>query len=677
MSASRQRRPTRQDDTPAPPTRARVLLLFLGGVFVLKLLVVLQLRDHPLLQPAVGLDTAAYVELALKVRSGDLALGPGLYFVSPLYIYVLAAGLAVTDSFTGVRVLQILLGTVSVGLIFLTARDWFGERAAWIAAGVTALTGLFTFYESLILQASLDAFLTSAALLSVTRGLVAGQARRRDVWWAIAGLAFALAILNRPNMAFGLAGIAAALLVTRRVGPVALLVAGLLVGTAPVAIRNAVVSKQWSLASSHGGLNFYIGNGEGATGFFHQIPGITPNIKGQAEDARRIAERAVGHPLNDAETSRYFFGLAWTWIREHPGEATTRFARKLGYVFSAHHIALPHSYPFYAYDVPTMLRFYAIGPWLLIPLGLVGLVFFAPPPARRREYLVWASFVPGYAVGVAAFFVAERYRLPILVPLCIGSGAAIDGAVRALRARRTAALVLPAMAFVVVFAAANWRHALHDGRWEEGLRLAEHLVTIGRYDEAEQWVETLETTAPRAGVAHYGVGVQLVAARQGARAIPHLRRAFDAGIAQSGYGLAAALEQSGDLPAAARVIHGIRLSDRDDVEVWLKVGRLAMQVKAPGEAERFFRQAVAMRPNQASARLQFGLDLLILGRCDEAIRELSEATRLDPNDPDALAHLAYCELKVGNLADARAHAAAALALDQAHTLARQLSGALR
>ena len=83
-----------------------------------------------------------------------------------------------------------------------------------------------------------------------------------------------------------------------------------------------------------------------------------------------------------------------------------------------------------------MLRFYAIGPWLLIPLGLVGLVFFAPPPPRRRDFLIWAAFVPGYAVGVAAFFVAERYRLPLLVPLCVGAGAAIDSGLRAYASRR-------------------------------------------------------------------------------------------------------------------------------------------------------------------------------------------------------------------------------------------------
>ena len=203
----------------------------------------LQLRDHPLLQPDVGLDTAAYAELARRVVAGDLGLGPGLYFISPLYIYFLAASLAVTDSFTAVRVLQVLLGTASVGFVFLTARDWFGERAAWVAAGVATFTGLFTFYESLVLQASLDGVLTSAALLSVTRGLIT----EKKGWWTAAGVVFGLAVLNRPNMAFGFAGIAAALLLTRRVHALALIVAGLAIGVAPVAIRNVVVSQQWSI----------------------------------------------------------------------------------------------------------------------------------------------------------------------------------------------------------------------------------------------------------------------------------------------------------------------------------------------------------------------------------------------------------------------------------------------
>lgn len=90
----------------APATIIARLLGFLAAVFLVKFIVVLQLHDHPLLQPDAGLDTSAYVALAGRVRAGDLLLGPGLYFVSPLYIYFLAASLAIDDSFSAVRVLH-------------------------------------------------------------------------------------------------------------------------------------------------------------------------------------------------------------------------------------------------------------------------------------------------------------------------------------------------------------------------------------------------------------------------------------------------------------------------------------------------------------------------------------------------------------------------------------------
>jgi Flp pilus assembly protein TadD/4-amino-4-deoxy-L-arabinose transferase-like glycosyltransferase len=681
----------------------------LAGAFLLKLIVVLQLKDHPLVQPEVGLDTSAYAVLAQRVLAGDLGLGPGLYFMSPLYIYFLAGGLAGTGSYTAVRVLQILLGTVSIGLIFQTAREWFGDRAAWIAAVLAAFTGLVTFYETLILQAALDAFLTAAALFALTRGL------RKPSWgWLLtAGLVFGIATLNRPNMLLAAAGVAVVMVLVRRaIAPALVLIAGLAIGMAPVAVRNVIVAHQWSFVSSHGGLNLYIGNGPEATGFYHQIPGITPNIAGQATDAQRVAEKALGRKLTEGETSDYFVGLAMDWVRGHPGAALALFAKKFGYVFNAQHIALPYSYPFYAYDARTMLRFYVIGPWLLLPLGLVGLVA-AAPAGSRKEYLVWASFVPAYAAAVAVFFVAERYRLPVLIPLTITAGAAIDLFWREVASKRWKALAVPAVALVAIFALANWRHGLHDGRWEEGLRMAQRLVILGRYDEADQWAERLEVQAPRPGMAHGGVGMQFLVSGQPERALVHfkaakaldpnqpsvdyalgqgflqtgraaeavapLRRAFEAHVEPwgSGYDLADALKAAGDEAGAVDVIRRIPIGNQDNAELWLRIGRLAVSLHAPEAAEPFFRHGAELAPDQAGARLQYGVNLVVLGRFSDGLRELAEAARLDPRDADALAQLAYCEAKLGRMADARMHVAAALALVPDHPLAQQLAAALR
>ena len=648
----------------------------LAVVFALKLAVLLQLHQHPLLHPEAGLDTSAYAQLAQQVLAGNAGLGPGLYFVSPLYIYFLAAALALFDSFTAVRVVQIALGTATVAFIFMTAREWAGRRAAWFAAATAALTGLFTFYEILILQSSIDAFLTAAALLALTFGLRG----RGGAWLAAAGAMFGIAVLNRPNMLLAAVAIALLLLVTRRARPAIVLSAGILAGLAPVAVRNAAIAGEFSLVSSHGGLNFYIGNHDIATGFYRNIPGISPTIGGQQHDARRVAEAASGRPLSDGEVSGYFYGLAWKWMREHPADAIALFGRKLAYVFSATHVALPHSYPFYARDEGTLLRLLFVGPWLLIPLGVAGLVVAAPRHGRL-DYLTWAAFVPAYAVSVAVFFIAERYRLPLLVPLCVGAGAALD---------RIVASNLRTIVFAVAIAVpVNWPLKLNDGRWEEGLRTAQRLIILGRYDEADEYVRRFEPLGPHPGATHFGAGAQLLVQNQPQRALPHLERAralsrgrpeIEAAIEQAalkgGVESAAALIDVGNHAAALDILRKLPPPDGDH-ESWLRIGRLAARAKAPDLADAYFRKAVELRPDAASARQQYGLNLLVLKRFDEAARELTEAVRLDPRNADSLAHLAYCELQTGRAAQARAHVAAALAIDPNHPLANQLRTVLR
>jgi 4-amino-4-deoxy-L-arabinose transferase-like glycosyltransferase len=625
--------------------------LLLAGVFLLKSIALSQLHDHPLLHADAGLDTTAYANLARRVVGGDILLGPGLYYVSPLYIYVLAAGLWLFDSFTAVRMLQIGLGTLSVACIFMMARAWFGSRAAWIAAALATGTGLLTFYELLILQSSLDGVFAAAALTALTCGL--RGSRRPNAAMLCAGLLFGASILNRPNMLFGALAVIAAALIVRRWRAAVLLSLGLATGVAPGLVRNLAVTGEPSIISSHGGLNLYIGNHANATGFYRAVPGIRPLIEGQQDDARRVASAAASRPLTESEASSYFRDQAVGWILDNPVAASTLFARKLFFTFHAQHVPLPHSYPFYAYDAGSILRALPIGPWLLVPLGLTGLLFrdktMSSGAGDRRDFIIWAAFVPGYAVGIAVFFVAERYRLALLIPLCGAAGGAIDFLLRRWRAGAARALIGPTLVAGVIAIAVNWPMPwLTDGRWEEGLRTAQRLVILGDLSGADDWAARLERTTTAAGRAHHGVGMQLVAQGNEGAALPHLRRSIELGF-----------------PAA------------EDPELWLRLGRLAARTEGPAAAAPFFRRAAATAPGSAAARQQHGLNLLVLERYDEAMRELAEAVRLDPQDPDSLAHLAYAEIRLGKAEAARAHLRAAQAQDPEHALSRQLAAAFR
>jgi tetratricopeptide (TPR) repeat protein len=631
-----------------------------------------------------------------------------------------------------------------VALIYIAAHEWFGRRAAWMAAALAALTGIFTFYESLLLQTALDPFLTAAALACLTLGLNgaggSGGAGRsggsggsvksgEDVSahltyptylprYALAGLAFGVLACNRPNVALPALVIALLLAATRRWQAAVVFSIGVAIALAPVTLRNIVVSGYWSpVTASHGGLNFYIGNNADADGTYHAVPGITPDIKGQQEETRRFAERAAGHALDDAGVSWFFYRLGWNWIRERPLAAARLFARKISLMFSAKYLWLNYSYPFFAHDERTLLGALVVGPWLLIPLGLAGLVI-AAPKAPRSAYLIWGSFVPVYALAVAAFYVSDRYQLPMLVALCAGAGAALDALVTQISARRWTSTAIASAAFAMLFAWVNRPLSLDEGVAEERTRMAERLVTLGREDDAEPWVEravhagSSAEAHPRPGVIHFRLGQRLLAHDRSAAAIAHfqealrfdpnqpvveyalgetlleaerpreaiapLRRALEAGVHadQAGFDLVRALGASGERAEAIRVLERVRPAREDEAERWVALGQLAIQLQEPRLVQRFARKALSVRQDLAAAHAQLGAALNLEGRWTEAAEELREAIRLDPLDPSAHVGLAVAEASAGGLANARLHVQEALRLDPRSEQARRLRQAL-
>jgi tetratricopeptide (TPR) repeat protein len=458
----------------------------LAAVLAVKLVVLFQLHDHPLLQPAEGLDSQTYVELARRVASGDLGLGPAPFFVAPLYAYVLGLLLAISGgSLLFAQCGQVLLGTAAVALIAVTARRWQGPRAAWTAGALAAATGVFTFHEVLILQAALDPFLTALGLFLLARALP----NTGGASFLAAGTAFGLLALNRPNALACALFIAGALLARRatrqRWLQAGAFAAGLALAIAPATLRNLAVAGEPVLISSHGGLNFYIGNNAEADGTYHAVPGITPNISGQARDATRVAEVEEGRALSAGEVSNHFTRKAWAWIRSEPGAAARLFLLKLACIFNETELALNYSYRYYSQDEPTLLRLLAVGPWLLVPLGLTGLLF--GPQRTAPGFAVWASFVPAYALSLAAFFVSGRYRLPVLVPLCVGGGCALELLWTARTQRRTR-LSAAALCAGALAAVALWPLPLDEGRTAEREQMALWLIDQGRLGEARALV---------------------------------------------------------------------------------------------------------------------------------------------------------------------------------------------
>jgi tetratricopeptide (TPR) repeat protein len=666
----------------------------LAVALVVRAVVAWQLHGHPLLQPVGRLDGGVYVELGRSVASGDLALreatGSQPFFLAPLYVYFLGLTFALSGgSLVVTKALQVLLGTAAVGLLHAAARPWLGRPAALLAATLLAVTGPVVFHEAILLQTALDPFLVALGLYAVSRALRAGQWRD----WILAGAAFGLFALNRPNALLWGAGLAVALPLARglaRGGREAVALAlGAALALAPATLRNLAVSGEPVLVSSHGGLNFYIGNRAEADGTYRRVPGITPDIRGQASDARRVAEEAAGRSLSAREVDAHFRGLAFQWMASRPLGAARLFLRKLAYLFGSSEISLNYSYAYYALDEPTLLRWLAVGAGLLVPLGLLGLgdrLWSGPPdglaPAGgRRGFALWALVVPCYALSVAAFFVSARYRLPLLVPLAAGAGFALVRLGEAARAHATKRAAAYAGALVPLFALALWPHGLDDGRSEERTVMLLWLVDNGQGAEALRRLPAVEATHPEPALLLYRLGRALDESREAAAAASLLQRSLAlAPRPETELSLGQALFDAGQ-PAAAiphleAALAANLLPPGTDAASLLVVGHTALQLRRPDLALRFLDKGIARDPRMAALREKRGLALVMLERPAEARVELEEARRLEPASASICLNLAVLEAQEGRLDAARVLAGEALRLQPDYAQARGLLATL-
>jgi TolB-like protein/tetratricopeptide (TPR) repeat protein len=90
------------------------------------------------------------------------------------------------------------------------------------------------------------------------------------------------------------------------------------------------------------------------------------------------------------------------------------------------------------------------------------------------------------------------------------------------------------------------------------------------------------------------------------------------------------------------------------------------------EAETLYQKSIELNPTLAAACGCYGLELLILGRTEEGIRELERARMLDPMDAGHSAVLAAAYTGTGRTAEADAEARKALAVDPKNALARRV-----
>ncbi len=578
-----------------------------------------------------------------------------------------------------------------------------GQNKVWIAGGLAAFCGVFTFFEILILPAALDPFLTALDLYLI--GKASGEGGTRN--WMLAGAALGLHALNRPHIAIVLALMTALVAWRARAKDAAVLAVAACVVIAPASIRNMRVGGEFIPIASSFGFNVLMGNGPDATGVVAKVMGIVPTVGGEWIAAPAVAGQALGHQATARQASFFFLRQAAGWTWHHPGSAIALFARKLWYAVSATFVTVNHSYVFFARELTGPLMFLIVGPALLVPLGLVGWLFATP--LDRRGYRLWSAFAPFSILSVALVFVAARYRLPFQMALAGFAGAAISWGIDRVRDGALGSLAVPAVSMAALTAVAVYPTRLDDGRAEELVRMGLTEIQAGHVPEGEAWVQRAITRHAPAGLSHVRAGQVYETQSKPGEAVAHYRQALvtDPKEPVVHFVLGRALMASGDLSGAVRELAGARVGAQQDAASRLLVIALAKSNRVEetntvihdldpsrwsADQARQFAAAIAdagrvdlsvaawMRAaeasNEATDYERLGLAWAVVGRDDQSMLALAEAVKRDGSVPSMRLNYAVALATVGRIAEAKAQCEAALQIDPTYENAKGLLGEL-
>lgn len=383
------------------------------------------------------MDSLYHHEWALDLVAGGTP-GTDAFFRGPLYPYFLALLYKVSGNSIAFAIfVQHVIGSLTAGMIYLTAREYFSRTVALVAGVTTALYWVLVYMEGDLLVETTFIFFNTLSLLLFTMGM-----RRHRMWmFGAGGLALGLATITRPSVMVFFPVVPLAIYLAARRRPAGTrgwvtrtVVAALAcaIPIMPVMIRNYRVSKTIVPVGASGGVNFFIGNNPASDGSTAIVPGTRADWWGGYNDAIAIAERDRGHKLKLAEVSDYFTERGWDFIKTRPAQARALMLKKFRMFWGAGERA-NDKYIYFFWHLAGMKYVPLPGFWLVAPLGLLGGVLLW---RRRSELAMFYLFVVLYSLGVIAFFVNARFRLPIIPVLIIFSSYACVYLVDAFRARR-------------------------------------------------------------------------------------------------------------------------------------------------------------------------------------------------------------------------------------------------
>lgn len=602
-------------------------VLVFGVALGIRLIYFLQASKTPI---AYGLaaDSGKYEQIARQLIDGSFSNSDFL-FLNPLYPCFLSLIYRIAGQQTmAVMAVQALVDTATCMLVYYCGRVIYGHLAALVGAALYALYGFAIFYTGLVLAPTLVIFF----LIGAVALLLWADARQRGLSFFCAGFSLGLAACCAPAVISTLPAMLCWIFFCRNRHNVglhkacmhgSLLTAGALSLLLIFTVRNSLLQKSLTPFSVLGGINFYLGNNPHATGLFMPLPGVASMPGEHIRTSILLAEKNTGRRFTASEASSYWMREGLRFLRNNPKQAVALYYRKLRLFWHSREIPTNIDYRFCRSLVPV-LRLPLVSFGLLAPCGIVGLLLCI----RCRKSILLALLTCMIMLSVILFFVAERYRLPIVPLLSVAAGGGFVRIIPLLRSAKfmhvAAVCSMLALCTLIVHGNIPW---LPEQKFpEQYLNLARAYLRMQDTEKAIEAVKTALAIQPNAAGGYHFLGI--IAEREGRQ--EEARKNYEKAVALDGDFLPARLSLASTLE---------HLGD-------------------PKQALVQYREAQRLNPLDANAHFGAGMTAGALGMTDDAIEAFKQVISVTGNARTAaLAHTNLCisYIKKGDRANALWH----------------------
>jgi 4-amino-4-deoxy-L-arabinose transferase-like glycosyltransferase len=446
--------------------------------------------SHPII------DGRAYYDWAKDIVSRSF-FGDTVFFQNPLYPYFLAGLIAVfgAGSFAAYFVVQTLVGAAAVVIIYYLAKEAFDKRVALLAALLAALYRMNVYYDVSMDKTFLETMLANLTLLM----LLIAVKKKKSYVWLLAGVAFGLTFVSRGN--FGLILPFLLFWIWRVSKPEAatlkragIFLAGAALMVIPVTIRNAAVSGQFVLVTSHTGLNLWIGNNPAnRTGAYEVPETVRASPKWERADFLKYAAEKTGKPdITDSEASSFYTGRAVAFAFENTSEFLDLTWKKILLFIGNHEIADNHSI-YFDKERSTILSILPMPFAILFGLCVMGMVF-----TWSRRHLLFYIFIFSYSAAVIVTFVFSRYRMPVVGVMAVFAASGVVYTLDAVKNKNSWKLFWPALGGAVACFLSFVTGLPAENRMQDLVVRHQNLVSVyleqGKYNDACAEIERMRST---------------------------------------------------------------------------------------------------------------------------------------------------------------------------------------